>query len=148
MTTPGTTTTSADAGTAAVSPALGAAPATATGDGVAPTADEQAPVVDPAGPPPATVAVYRDEDDRLHYASPFSKATRDRVSAGVWTEVDPADVGAAEEPFDPTEHLVREVVAHLVQHADDQAEVARVKAAEAASEDRPTIRDWAPDDTE
>lgn len=148
MTTPGTTTTTADAGTAAASPALGAAPAATTGDGVAPVADEQAPVVDPAGPPPATVAVYKDEEGRVHFASPFSKATRDRVTAGVWTEIDAADVGEAEEPFAPTAHLVREVVAYLEEHADDDAEVARVKAAEAAGENRPTIRDWAPDDSE
>lgn len=146
MTLPGTTTTAdtdTAGGTVTASPALGPDPAAPAGD-VAATADPDAPTVDAGGPPPATVAVYKDADGRRHYASPFSKAVQDRVAAGKWTEADPADVDEVDEPFDPTTHLVREVVAYLEEHADDADEVRRVKDAEAAGEDRPTIRDWEP----
>ena len=87
-----------------------------------------------------TVAAYRDQEGRVHYASPYSKRTLVLVASGQWTEVDPD-----EPPFDPSDRLVREVLAYLEEHAGDEAEVARVKAAEAAGDDRPTIAAWAPD---
>jgi hypothetical protein len=139
VTTPGTTT---DAATAAVtSPVLGADPGRASGadaaaDPTSTTSEPTATVENVAGPLP-TVATYKDGDGRVHYASPFSKATRAHVAAGDWTEVD----GSAQ-PFDPTTKRVRDVVAYLEEHAGDEDEVGRVKAAEAEGENRPTIAAW------
>lgn len=144
MTTPGTTTD------AAASPVLGQQPDRDAG-GADVAADPEAPTVetaeDESGEPLPQVMRYRDSSGRVHYASPYSKGTRDHVAASEWTELaaDEPDAVEGPEPFDPTGALVREVVAHLVAHADDEAEVRRVKDAEAAGEDRPTIRDWTPD---
>lgn len=46
--------------------------------------------------------------------------------------------------FDPSEHDVDEVVAHLEQSDDDERE--RVLLAESEGKDRKTIRDWSPSD--
>ncbi|TKJ25223.1 hypothetical protein [Blastococcus sp. CCUG 61487] len=137
----GTTTTS-DAGTAAaLSPVLGPDPA-ATDTGSADlAAAEPAATFAVGGFVTASVGVYRDQDGRVHYASPHSKATRERLASGEWTEHDQAE---AEEPFDPAGEKVRDVVAYLEEHADDAAEVQRVKDAEAAGENRPTIASWSP----
>ena len=127
--------------TAATSPALGpdpdrgsSVPDAEPAADVAASADE-APVVDER-----SVATYQDEDGRVHYASPHSKATKAKLASGQWTEVD-----VDEPPFDPTTvKRVRDVVAYLEAHAGDQAEIDRVKKAEAAGDDRPTIASWEP----
>lgn len=141
MTTPGPISTMSGDAAAAASPVLGADPG--RGPSSAPTPADEA----PAGADGAataemalpTVATYRDGDGRVHYASPHVKGTRDKLAAGDWTEVD-----VDEPPFDPTERKVREVLAHMKANAHDPAEVERVKAAEAAGEDRPTIASWSP----
>lgn len=46
--------------------------------------------------------------------------------------------------FDPSEHKVDEVIAHLEQSDDDERE--RVLLAESDGSDRATIRDWSPSD--
>lgn len=46
--------------------------------------------------------------------------------------------------FDPSEHDVDKVVAHLEQSDDDERE--RVLLAESEGKDRKTIRDWSPSD--
>lgn len=143
----GTTAGGAAAATVALSPVLGP-----DAGGTVTTAGASAPevhgAIDALSTDPvvaaknATVLTYQDKDGRVHYASPHSKATKDRVASGQWVE---ADEQADQEAFDPTGHLVREVVAHLEEHAGDEAEVQRVKDAEAAGEDRPTIASWSPE---
>lgn len=123
------------------SPALGADPApvpSTTGGDLPPTPEpEPAATAEVAADAPPVehraVVAYTDAEGRVHYASPTAKGTTAKVAAGVWTE-------HAVDAFDPTTHLVREVVAHLEAHAGNAAEVARVKAADL----RPTVQAWAP----
>lgn len=142
MTTPGTITE------AAASPVLGQQPDRDAGvvdvASVPGTAAEASAVEQDAAAPLPQVLRFRDGGGRVHYASPYSKFTRARVAAGDWSELGDDEPDAAD-PFDPTEHLVREVVSYLEEHAGDEDEVTRVKEAEAEGENRPTIRDWAPD---
>lgn len=143
MTTPASTPT-ASTTAAAASPALGADPdrasttATDTSPAVPAGADPAASTAPAAETPRETVGVFFDADGREHYASPVSKATRAKLASGEWGTEQPAP------PFDPAGKNIADVVAYLEEHAEDQNEVARVKAAEGAGKDRQRIRDWPP----
>ena len=130
----------AAAGPAAISSVLGQQPAATATDGGPDVAGEpSAPAV---GEPVAeTVGVFFGEDGREHYASPYSKGTRDKLAAGTWSKTRPEPA----ELFDPSKVHVDEVFAYLAEHADDADEVTRVKAAEAEGKKRVTVRDWTPE---
>ena len=126
---------------AVTSSVLGQQPAATTADGGNDVAGE--PSVPPVEEPVAeTVGVFYDEDGREHYASPYSKGTRDKLVDGTWSKTRPEPA----ELFDPTKHHVGEVLTYLAEHADDGNEVARVQAVEAqGGRGRVTIRDWTPE---